>query len=51
MQTMQWYNPKTRAENTGYLYTYATGCKWVSEKPQNRKPSFRECEPSRILGE
>lgn len=32
MQIMQWYNPKTRAENTGYLYTYATGCKWVSEK-------------------
>jgi hypothetical protein len=40
MQIMQWYNPKTRAENTGYLYTYATGCKWVSEK-----------NSSRILGE
>ena len=50
MQTMQWYNPKTRAENTGYLYTYATGCKWVSEKPQNRQLVSGNT-PSRQLGE
>ena len=36
MQIMQWYNPKTRAENTGYLYTYATGCIRVSENNYSR---------------